>query len=207
MTKKKCVLSYSGGLDSSVLLYKLLSEDYEVVCLNFTYGSKHNEMEKDNKTSITPTENGPYIVTGLDNLANRKGSVEAEETVALCRCGGSNNKPFCDGTHAKIGFSSEKHDDRVPDAPRMTEIEHQSTDNQQVSDERGQNGRSGKRAVLLDVQDVHHGADRETTRRQTDATDDVKADPQSPGKRVTQVRAGAESPGETNPGRVQPGDH
>ena len=51
----------------------------------------------------------------IENFANQKGPVETRETMALCRCGGSANKPFCDGTHAKIGFSSVKLEDRVED--------------------------------------------------------------------------------------------
>ncbi len=67
------------------------------------------------KTSITPTPDGPYLVKDLGSLANRKGPIEAKPTMALCRCGGSSNKPFCDGTHAKIGFSSAKLEGRVED--------------------------------------------------------------------------------------------
>ncbi len=74
-------------------------------------------MSSDSKPSIQPSPNGPYIVKGLTKLANRKGPVETSKTIALCRCGGSANKPFCDGTHAKIGFSSAKLDGRVPDKP------------------------------------------------------------------------------------------
>ncbi|MEP4090950.1 CDGSH iron-sulfur domain-containing protein [Reichenbachiella sp.] len=72
-------------------------------------------MDEDNKPSITPSENGPYIVKGLESLANRHGAVETKETMALCRCGGSANKPFCDGTHLKNGFSSAKLEGRVTD--------------------------------------------------------------------------------------------
>ena len=72
-------------------------------------------MKEDKKTSITPMENGPYMVRELQNLANKKGSVDTKQTMALCRCGGSDNKPFCDGTHAKNGFSSAKLDGRVSD--------------------------------------------------------------------------------------------
>ena len=61
------------------------------------------------KHSITPSENGPYLVNDLENLSNSKGSsLETKPKIALCRCGGSANKPFCDGTHAINGFSSEK---------------------------------------------------------------------------------------------------
>lgn len=68
-------------------------------------------------TTIKPAKNGPYLVTHCDTL---KGMMDGHEydsagTVALCRCGGSKNKPFCDGTHAKIGFTDDKADDRVAD--------------------------------------------------------------------------------------------
>lgn len=66
--------------------------------------------------TITPTPNGPFLVKDLHTLRNRRGPLEASPTMALCRCGGSANKPFCDGTHATIGFSSNKADDRVEDA-------------------------------------------------------------------------------------------
>ncbi len=69
--------------------------------------------EKTSKPSIAPTPDGPYLVNGLEKFSNRKGPIETKPTMALCRCGGSGNKPFCDGTHAKIGFSSAKLEGRV----------------------------------------------------------------------------------------------
>jgi CDGSH-type Zn-finger protein len=67
------------------------------------------------RPSIKPRPDGPYLVKDLENLSNRKGPIEAKSGMALCRCGGSGNKPFCDGTHSKIGFSSEKLEGRVED--------------------------------------------------------------------------------------------
>ena len=67
--------------------------------------------------TIAPTENGPYRVSGcrvLKSLGDGK-QYASEGTVMLCRCGGSKNKPYCDGTHAKNGFSGAKADDRVAD--------------------------------------------------------------------------------------------
>ena len=72
-------------------------------------------MSSENKPNITPTPDGPYLINNLKNFANQKGPIETKETMALCRCGGSANKPFCDGTHAKIGFSSAKLEGRVED--------------------------------------------------------------------------------------------
>ena len=46
MSKEKVLLIYSGGLDSTVLLSQLLRQGKEVQCLNFSYGSKHNEKER-----------------------------------------------------------------------------------------------------------------------------------------------------------------
>ena len=58
---------------------------------------------------ITAYENGPYVVQGPLTLRDADGNeydVEDRSSVALCRCGGSENKPFCDGTHSKIGFQA-----------------------------------------------------------------------------------------------------
>lgn len=68
------------------------------------------------RPSVKPTPNGPYVVSDLTTFENRKGPIDATPQMALCRCGGSGNKPFCDGTHAKIGFSSAKLDGRIADA-------------------------------------------------------------------------------------------
>lgn len=59
---------------------------------------------------IKARHNGPYKVTGPIRLIDADGN-EYElgsqgEAIALCRCGGSSTKPFCDGTHSRIGFQA-----------------------------------------------------------------------------------------------------
>jgi 3-phenylpropionate/trans-cinnamate dioxygenase ferredoxin subunit len=53
---------------------------------------------------------GPYLVSGPIDLTDADGNPvpipDGKTTVALCRCGGSTTKPFCDGTHSKIGFDA-----------------------------------------------------------------------------------------------------
>ena len=60
--------------------------------------------------TIAIRPNGPYLVTGPIALTDADGTAvdipAGKTTVALCRCGASTNKPFCDGTHSKIGFEA-----------------------------------------------------------------------------------------------------
>ena len=54
------------------------------------------------RVEIRCTENGPNLIVVNGNV-----------TAALCRCGGFNNKPYCDGTHVKIGFKAEAKEIKV----------------------------------------------------------------------------------------------
>lgn len=61
--------------------------------------------------TITVRENGPFVIAGDDvarvRLVDHQGnavSTEGRKAISLCRCGASTKKPFCDGTHSKVGF-------------------------------------------------------------------------------------------------------
>jgi CDGSH-type Zn-finger protein len=58
--------------------------------------------------AITPTKDGPLMVEGNLEICCADGRV-IEKTVKtwLCRCGHSANKPFCDGSHARVGFKAD----------------------------------------------------------------------------------------------------
>ncbi len=61
------------------------------------------------EVTIRPMESGPYIVQGPVRVIDADGNeydVSDRKSIALCRCGGSATKPFCDGTHKKNGFSA-----------------------------------------------------------------------------------------------------
>lgn len=60
------------------------------------------------RASIQPSDNGPYLVKGPVTLVDPEGNeIHAKgKNIALCRCGASANKPFCDGSHNRIGFES-----------------------------------------------------------------------------------------------------
>ena len=69
------------------------------------------------RPTITPTPDGPYMLENCDKITHMAdGKVfDIEDTVYLCRCGGSKNKPFCDGTHNTNGFTGAQEPDHVPD--------------------------------------------------------------------------------------------
>ena len=57
--------------------------------------------------AIEERENGPLVVKGLKSMKGTDGTdVEVKPVMALCRCGASKSKPFCDGSHSDIGFES-----------------------------------------------------------------------------------------------------
>ena len=58
-----------------------------------------------NDVTVRAVRNGPLYVRGTARVVNAEGvEVLADERFALCRCGASNRKPFCDGSHRAIGF-------------------------------------------------------------------------------------------------------
>ena len=78
------------------------------------------QQRKEFKMSERPTieckPDGPYLVRNLEDLRDWRGErIETKAVMALCRCGGSANKPFCDGTHQKNGFSGANPADRSAD--------------------------------------------------------------------------------------------
>ena len=66
--------------------------------------------------TITPYRDGPYLVRGAFRIVDQEGNEIplARRTIALCRCGKSRTRPFCDGTHRLAGFRAPgTADDRV----------------------------------------------------------------------------------------------
>ncbi|HET7274946.1 MAG TPA: CDGSH iron-sulfur domain-containing protein [Longimicrobiaceae bacterium] len=58
---------------------------------------------------IKARHNGPYVIDGPIRLTDADGNeydISARKRVSLCRCGASTDKPFCDGTHSKLGFEA-----------------------------------------------------------------------------------------------------
>ena len=73
------------------------------------------------EATITPYRDGPLLVRGPIRLLDQDGNEidPGRDTVALCRCGKSGIKPFCDGTHKRSGFSAPSAPSRPRPAARI----------------------------------------------------------------------------------------
>jgi uncharacterized Fe-S cluster protein YjdI len=76
--------------------------------LSFYYNKDEDSIDNVNAESIVEVlENGPLLVYGNITVKDKSGHEEHKNKVtAFCRCGQSHNKPYCDGTHAKVGFKA-----------------------------------------------------------------------------------------------------
>lgn len=98
---------------------------------------------------VTVAEDGPYLAVGpaAAGVTTWLGEpLEAPPVAALCRCGRSGSKPWCDGTHAEIGFSGATRADRVPD--RLDVYESRQFE---ITDNRGLCAHSGRCTDALPV--------------------------------------------------------
>ena len=71
----------------------------------YTRGEENSQAESAS-TGVEIRANGPLLVTGSLKVTDASGNtVDKSGKTAFCRCGASNNKPYCDGTHNKINFT------------------------------------------------------------------------------------------------------
>jgi CDGSH-type Zn-finger protein len=63
-----------------------------------------NDLASSRRLMIAPTPNGPLKCAGQLTVSGAEARIRECRDIYLCRCGGSATKPFCDGTHKKIGF-------------------------------------------------------------------------------------------------------
>jgi uncharacterized Fe-S cluster protein YjdI len=71
-----------------------------------TKNTEEKDMQETSKITIKATKNGPFLVEGIVEIEDSTGDIKTSEgkTTALCRCGASANKPFCDGSHTSANF-------------------------------------------------------------------------------------------------------
>ncbi len=76
--------------------------------LHFTRSDQGPSEALPQHTTIRVSANGPLYLHGDIEISRPDGSILLKDTrVALCRCGASANKPFCDGSHTRVGFTAE----------------------------------------------------------------------------------------------------
>jgi uncharacterized Fe-S cluster protein YjdI len=73
--------------------------------LSYKMNGKEDQEAASLETKVEVMPNGPLLVYGTLNVKDKDGKESTKnKTTAFCRCGASNNKPYCDGSHIKIAF-------------------------------------------------------------------------------------------------------
>lgn len=73
--------------------------------LSYFIEGEENQESQELETKVEVMENGPLLVYGTLKVTDAQGNSETKnKTTAFCRCGSSNNKPYCDGSHIKARF-------------------------------------------------------------------------------------------------------
>jgi len=89
--------------------------------LHFRRSDGGAQEEPQPETTVEPRPNGPLFVRGRVRIVDEEGRLIREDTrLALCRCGASANKPFCDGSHRRIGFTTAAASSQASTGPRST---------------------------------------------------------------------------------------
>lgn len=73
-----------------------------------THESDTKAKDEDGTLTVTPVPDGPLRIQGRFDIRQADTTTGRDSTTTLCRCGSSANKPFCDGTHSEIEFSSDE---------------------------------------------------------------------------------------------------
>ena len=79
--------------------------------LSYSLADASEPVESPEGPSITVAKDAPYAVRGVRVIAGDDEAYDSRERQTLCRCGGSRNKPFCDGSHWYMGFKHQMGDD------------------------------------------------------------------------------------------------
>lgn len=82
--------------------------DFEATGTEKTPESDTHTEDADGVLTVSPMPNGPVQIQGRFKIWESDEKQVRDSSTALCRCGKSADKPFCDGTHSKIGFSTEE---------------------------------------------------------------------------------------------------
>ncbi|HEY8173534.1 MAG TPA: (4Fe-4S)-binding protein [Dehalococcoidia bacterium] len=72
--------------------------------LSFERVDGGEQEPKSEDVTVRPWPNGPLFLRGHIRVVDAQGNAREATRIALCRCGGSANKPYCDGTHRANGF-------------------------------------------------------------------------------------------------------